>query len=291
MISRVKICFIDSHRLISVSTFSILPGGEIMLKRVYIAIFAAGYTLSGCVQTSDLYAVRQWEKPATLQPDDRPRINSGELEAKASFAKFVMDECANADVDISKSSLASNGWASNNTTAVVCVERIAAYAADQCIMITRRQNVVAGDANLALGAVTLGTGGAALYYALKGPSEKDSEALLASAATASNTGRGFLPTTASLKVSDLLSGALIYAEYSGVSKADIEAIKAFKLKDDHGKRSPALQRAAAAEIAKETDFERSADYSMVKLARVHDAVFAACGANAYGVVPAAKPNK
>jgi len=265
-----------------------------MLRKMtaFSAIFAL--SLGGCVQTSDLYAVRQWAGPETHQPDDRPRLNLKELEAKASFAQFVRDECINSVLDTKHNSFSQNPWAAQNAAAAVCVQRIAAYATDQCILISRRQNVVAADVNLALGAVTLGTGGAALYDAIKGPTAKDSEGLLASAATASNTSRAFLPTAVSVKVGDMLTNALLYAEATGLTDDDLNQAKSYKPLDDHGPRSKA-ERATMIQRQNDQQDENKADApgdgAMVKFARIHDAVFAACGANAYGVVPAAKPFK
>jgi hypothetical protein len=265
-------------------------------------LFFITLALTGCVQTSDLYAVRQWEGPKPGEPDDRPRINFDQLEAKVSFVEFVKHECTKKNLgEKAQQAFPVNSWSNDelNWQAAVCVQRIAAYATDQCIIITRRQNVVAADANLALGAVTLTAGLAAVSYAIKGSSDdRITAASLAGAASASNTSRGFIPTNSIVKVADFLAVAPSYAAAIGITNGDLEKALNYEPLEAHnilGKWSVENQKRQKEAKTTHTRSniiprpEITGDVEMIKFARVHDAVFANCSANAYGVVPAAKP--
>jgi hypothetical protein len=147
-----------------------------------------------------------------------------------------------------------------------------------------------------LGAVTLGSGLSAVAYALKGTADDRLAATsLAGAASASNTGRAFLPVNTSVKAADLLGSALQYAEFEGLDNDELDSALLYDPTDQHARN----QKPAAMNISgRSPDIlspeqlarqQKDASASMVLFARLHDAVFAACSANAYGVIPARKP--
>jgi hypothetical protein len=247
--------------------------------------------ISGCVQTSDLYAVRQWEDPRPADPDDRPRINYDQLEAKRSFVERFDTLCP---LPVGGPGLRKDTWDARNPEAAACVQQIAAYAVDQCITITRRQNVVSADANLALGAVTLASGLAAVTYAIKGSSDdRVTAASLVGATSASNQSRSFIPSTNTIvQVSTMLKTATDYAAALGLTAEDIKIAHLYKLVD--ADRIITQWRATRSQLPKKDRKNLKVpdipgDDKIILWARVHDAVLANCGANAYGLVPAHKP--
>lgn len=231
--------------------------------------------LTGCVQTRDLYAVRYLDRPRWAS-DDRPRIDISyseihkSEEPKTSFEAMVDSQCRDdalpAPPALSKKSDAK--WADLNPRSARCAMRVAAFAVDQCEFITLHQNETSATANLVTGVAMIAGALATDAFALSGATNnKTSAAALATAVTANSSGvKGFFPANASTPVAAILAAGPAYAEAVGLAdNAD------FNASTDGVKRPTANGR--------------------MKLARVHDAAFSNCQANAYGLRRPGKPGR
>ncbi len=235
--------------------------------------------LSGCAQTSELYAVRQdnaGSKPFQHNADDRPRVlfGAGHEAAKPSFVAFLNDQCGpestirptNSDADKARieggKTDDKSTWQTRNHRANDCALRVAAYAVDQCGWMTERQNEAAVTAQVLIFAALATAAGATDVIALaESPSSnKTTEAALATAVVSNGAGiKGALPSTVQTKPSDMISSSLGYAEAVGIS-------------DWHD---------FASDPGRNRGVPTSAAY--VDYARLHDALLGMCAANAIGV--------
>jgi hypothetical protein len=262
--------------------------------------------LGGCVQTRDLYTVRQLSRPAAYASDDRPRVNFFDRDVKRSFRDFVDSECSAVKLDRATREMATpkdkTTWSSVNRRSTICVARVAGYATEQCEYITLHQNEVAAGANLALGAIAIGGALAATSYALEGvKTGKDAVAVAGGTVAATNAGRSFLPANATVNVSGMLTTAPSYAEaigltdnddfYAGVSEVKdtlADKVDPWQLADDG-----AMDDARTGQTQEERNVwpaRATTERGLMLLARIHDAAFSQCAANAYGLQPSSRPS-
>lgn len=230
-----------------------------MLRKFWAAILLSVSLLqTGCIETNELYAVRQPAHRPEPDTDDHPRVDLAYETVKPSFKAAVIAYCEDPKdgLHATVNDETKMAWKDRQPRANDCVIRIAAYAADQCTILTLHQNEWSQTANLLTGIAVIGSALVTDGYAISGhASDKTSTAALATAVATNSSGvKGYFPANANPPIDKMIPLAATYAE-------------AVALKDN--------------------DFPSPSgppsDATVMKLARLHDAVFSACTANAYGL--------
>lgn len=235
------------------------------------------FGLSGCVETYKLNAVQPGAEPK-VEENDRPRIDLDTETAKLSFVVFLSEQCKGLKADAPGP--AAKTWTEKNPAANVCVNRISAYAADQCAWITRRQNQVVVTTSLLTEVTALGasavTAGAIMAHP-SNASKTPAGILAASVLANSDKVKGVTTTTVPLK--DMLAVGANYAEMVGLASDDLDVIPSpLPTGSMTGGREQVMVGGNS-----NLWMDLRKDPRMIRLARVHDAVLSLCTGNAIGL--------
>jgi hypothetical protein len=243
-------------------------------SRVILALLMAAQ-LCGCIETEKLNALRPDGGAKFAERDDRPRVNHLKDEAKESFIAFVANECRRSTLEnlvaenpkLAPGQTASGGSGGAGppapTIASLCVNRISAYAVDQCAWITRSQNKAALTTSLLMSFATIGAATASNIAILAHPSTASkSGASLLAASILGTSDKIKVLSTATVPWEDMLKIGPAYADAISLQNSDIPA--------DFTPDAASLDAWAS-------------DPGIKRLARVHDAVLGICTGNAIGI--------